>query len=114
MTNQQMFNRAVRGLSRQKWRRSYEGGVCRYTNDNGDRCAWGHVETKPELLAEHEGQIVDTLIEKRVGVAGKLRKSQHVFARKLQQCHDEHRQGLRDFFREFGQEWGLKWPRGVK
>lgn len=116
MTNQEMFDKAVRGLSKQGWARArrifstgHEG--CAYEGKDGTRCAWGHVDT---TLYDEEGG-VRTLRSNGLGLAATLDAHQTTFAADLQDGHDS---GYapdamhRNFFR-LCDRYGLLWPDDV-
>lgn len=86
MTNQQMFDKAVRGLRAQGFQRSMQGTRCCYHSSDGKKCAWGHVDPEgtPQLL---DG--IHALYKDKVGVAGQLMRDQVDFAVDLQEAHDE-------------------------
>lgn len=87
MTNQEMFDKAVKGLRSQNYNRCVsEDGGCQYTSDDGKmHCAWGWVDT--DLPAE-ESDYLSGLIHHNKGVAGTLNEDQVGFATRLQQSHD--------------------------
>lgn len=91
-TRQEMFNRAVRGLRAQDWRKAapkfHEPGPgCQYLTAGGDRCAWGHVD--PENTGDTQlGGTVNALRDKGIGLAALLPVEDMGFAVDLQRAHD--------------------------
>ncbi len=87
-SRQEMFNRAWNGIKAQDWRQSAvisNGGVlCKYLMPNGDRCAWGHVDTS---VGDRRGT-VKCLARSGIGVAAFLDGDDLEFAYRLQEAHD--------------------------
>lgn len=118
-TIQEMFDKAVRGLAAQEWRRSvkWEGHreVCVYLAPNGDRCAWGYVDP---VGAVDGGGDVYCLNDDGIGLAALLDSEGLDFANQLQMAHDcgQHGDtsplGVRNAFMALGQECDLVWPEG--
>lgn len=118
-TIQEMFDKAVRGLAAQEWRRSttWEGGteVCVYLASNGDRCAWGHVD--PEGTEGGDGNVYSLKRWGR-GLAAILDSEGLGFAKQLQMAHDRGQHcdtsplGVRNAFMALGQKCDLVWPEG--
>lgn len=122
LTRQEMFERAVRGLSSQGYRKCGMGvaemscedvPACAYSSlDGKTHCAWGWVD--PTLTARQTGT-VNTLRTYGVGVAAELTDEDLSFACDLQSCHDCSRDpaSMRQALVEFGAKHGLAWPEGV-
>lgn len=116
---QEMFDRAVRGLRAQGFRRSAigddRGAVCHYElrDPQGTvlRCAWGHVD--PSIHGDVKGS-VDTLRGNAIGLATLLRVDDGSleFARALQAAHDDHPDPsvMEAAFRDLGRQGWLSWP----
>lgn len=85
LSRQEMFERAWKGLAEQEFRKAQTNGSCSYQTPNGDRCAWGHVDTS--LTARDIGS-VRTLVENKVGLAALLSVEDTAFAMALQRAHD--------------------------
>ena len=111
MTIQEMFDKAVRGLAGQGWRRSAaEYGGCMYHSPNGDRCAWGHVD--PEGT-KGQSMYVSGLARAGTGIAGQLTNDELTFVEAIQRAHDfgpVSEMPLR--FKRLGERYGLAWPEG--
>jgi hypothetical protein len=91
MTKQEMFDKAVRGLAKQCWKRAARvtdigNSICVYQDKDGNRCAWGHVDTS--LDSEVDGG-VRKLHEQKIGLAAGLTDSEVMFAQILQTTHDD-------------------------
>lgn len=112
MTIQEMFDKAVRGLAGQGWRRSAdECGECVYHSPNGDRCAWGHVD--PRGTEGRTGHVT-TLAGKGVGLAAQLSIKELYFAEALQHAHDFGPVSKMPLhFKRLGEYYGLTWPSDV-
>lgn len=118
MTNQEMFDRAVRGLSKQDWKKSLSEEMngekfCAYDNGCGLRCAWGHVD--PSIGMESDRIVVEGLRTMGRGVAATLTDDQLAFAENMQLAHDLSSQGesMCDRFFDLGRKYNLKWPQDV-
>lgn len=89
MMNQEMFDRAWRGLKGQGWEKAHNGLGCVYSFTKPDgrelRCAWGHVDTA--LTTESFG--VRTLRKLKKGLAATLDDEGVYFATELQGAHDD-------------------------
>lgn len=111
MTIQEMFDKAVRGLAGQDWRKSVnEDKNCVYHSPNGDRCAWGHVD--PEGT-EGESESIRLLACCDVGLAGELTTETLLFAVDLQREHDFGPAAEMAYrFKRLGERYGLTWPEG--
>lgn len=120
MTNQEMFQKAVRGLASQGWEQSVikEKGEneyvqflrCAYSDGEGRHCAWGWIDT--DLKAEDSSSIYG-LWQNKIGVAGKL--DNITFAEELQRTHDRNTnpdEMKRDFIR-MSKDVGYIWPADV-
>lgn len=87
MTNQEIFDKAVRGLRGQDFETCAKDGICvLFDPDTGMRCAWGHVD--PENTKGHSNGTVEELVKARVGVAATLTTDQVEFGTALQIAHD--------------------------
>ena len=109
LTKQEMFDRAVRGLRSQGYKASTKGGICRYSNDDGCRCAWGWVD--PSLTSAQLGTI-HTLRKDKIGVAADLDSEGAMFAYQLQGAHDlaDGPLDMENRLRAFGEKYLLTWP----
>lgn len=113
-TKQSMFNKAVRGLARQKWESCVNAeGRCRYRY-RGKACAIGHLIPDAQYRRSIEGRVPET--DATIRVMARVPESLRQFAGKLQSCHDDfaYGDGLRDAFRDFANRHCLVWPKGVK
>lgn len=110
LTKQDMFDRAVRGLRAQGWRRSFNPEVsrCSYKAPDGKRCAWGHVDPS---LDDVSGTVYD-LRKLQIGLAAGLDDPALRFATLLQQCHDGAicPEYMEERFRQVAKEHALTWP----
>jgi hypothetical protein len=112
MTNQVMFDRAVRGLASQRWQLCMtRGGSCVYSHE-GMHCAWGWVD--PEGTAKACG-VVRNLWATEVGLAATLDGDQLLFATDLQIAHDNSSGGedMRFRFSQLADKYSLTWPEDV-
>lgn len=116
LTKQEMFDRAYRGLAKQRWRQCVsesDSDECRYNGPNGMHCAWGHVDTR--IPKSREGVNVYRLANLKVGLAAQLLAddSLMVFAEQIQSAHDDNSEprGMREEFKALAKEHGLKIPR---
>lgn len=119
LTNQEMFDRAVKGLRAQGWEPArLQGEGCKYslpTDDGGElRCAWGHVD--PSLGPDIGGTVM-TLRRLKIGLAAELDDDGETFAWTLQVAHDgvaahmlAPKVHMEKKFRELGVNAGLTWP----
>ncbi len=94
-SNQEMFDRAVRGLASQGWQKSesddrHHGTLCVYRKEMPDgsvrHCAWGWVD--PEGTAHNPDGSVETLYANGTGLAASHSGMNLMFARNLQRSHD--------------------------
>jgi hypothetical protein len=111
VTEQEMFDRAVRGLAAQNWRRCVDdNNNCVYLNEEGERCAWGHVDPS---LKNISGTVLH-LNKEGIGLAATLTASQLRFATELQQAHDSSISGtgMEDRLRRLAKQYSLVWPEG--
>lgn len=124
-SRQEMFNRAWNGLKGQGWQQAMEdlgngSFACLYTTKDKKHCAWGWVDRE----ADGRGTVY-TLAEAGVGIAGQMLKAAGVplaryvpdlvFAKKLQEAHDQCGQRqtpaeLEGIFRAFAAHHGLTIP----
>ena len=121
MTNQEMFDLAVRGLASQDWHQCRDNdGSCTYTDDWDRHCAFGWVD--PGIPREFwSGYSIKMLANLDIGVAATLDSPGMQFAMDIQQLHDTANRGLnwtraQDMFRQFDQfcdRHGLTWPADV-
>jgi hypothetical protein len=89
ITNQEMFDRAVRGLRSQGFERCLSAdGEPVYNDGCGKRCAWGWVDDSIPPN-KHNSFFVEGLAADQVGLACTLDIDQLAFARSLQWCHDD-------------------------
>lgn len=111
---QEMFDAAVRGLARQHWTKSCDGGSCVYQDIDGNRCAWGHVDTD-EAIAKVRGDVLSLRRDKR-GLAAQLDDQEAEFALALQSAHDSSwstREMVRNFIK-LAEKHDLVWPAEVE
>lgn len=113
MTKQEMFDKAVRGLASQGWKRCRNPIVdqCVYSNDQGMHCAWGWVD---ESLKGELGGIME-LRNEEIGLASSMDDDLAYFAVSMQKGHDN---GFRPYsmllrFRSICDENHLIWPSDV-
>lgn len=119
---QEMFDRAVRGLRTQGFKRAAaddsdpeHDATCHYEFKDPQgrvlRCAWGHVDHS--IYGGVEGS-VDTLRSTCHGLAAFLRVDDGSleFARGLQAAHDNHPDpsAMEAALRDLGRRSGLSWP----
>ena len=119
MTKQEMFDKAVRGLAKQCWKRAARvtdigNSICVYQDKDGNRCAWGWIDLS---LTDDEGGVA-TLKNRGIGIAATLNDDELEFASLLQLAHDETTncdggQIMLDSFIAIGQNHGLIWPADV-
>ncbi len=108
MTRQEMFNKAVRGLRSQGFRRCTDDlGRCLYSDNNGRHCAWGWVD-------EASWDAVGTVRMLPAGIAATLNDDDLDWAVRLQSCHDKHDSpaGMEEVLRKFADDFNLTWPEG--
>lgn len=118
MTNQEMFDKAVRGLRSQGFTQCTllnENGMnrCMYADNNGKHCAWGWVDEAtwhPDV--NKPAVIFSDLRRLGVGLAARLPEAQHSFARDLQSAHDGNNKshGMEAALRELAVRYHLTFP----
>lgn len=89
MTNQEMFDKAVRGLRSQDFERSMKHGSerhCVYDDGAGKHCAWGWVDEESWCYSTTGIHGIETALVKQLSMEGRLN-----FAAELQACHDRAR-----------------------
>ena len=96
LTQQEMFDRAWRGLKSQSWEkattdRGYGGPSCAYLTEDGRRCAWGWID--PEATGALRGDDLTLplahLRSQGIGLAASLSDEDFTFASELQNAHDD-------------------------
>jgi hypothetical protein len=108
-TRQELFDKIVKGLDAQKWRRCVDtdNSGCLYINERGDRCAVGY------LLGDFAKEVADLGDVSALIRAGHLKMSKETedFLRRVQDMHDyqDMELKLKDIFRRFARENNLKW-----
>ena len=116
LTKQEIFDRAVRGLRSQGFKRAWQAseshpseGYCKYLTSDGLRCAWGWVDQS--LGTEDHGDIW-TLRWRGIGLAASLDGDLALFARRLQAVHDLAKDHLEmeTELRSFAKAQNLTWP----
>ena len=119
LTKQEMFDRAYRGLAKQRWRQCLsesDSEECRYNGPSGMHCAWGHVDTR--IPSSREGVGVYRLARLKVGLAAQLLTDDDLmaFAEQIQYAHDGNPEPrvMREEFKGLAKEHGLKIPRLAK
>jgi len=112
LTKQEMFDRAYRGLSKQKWKQSKRGDSCVYNGPNGTHCAYGWIDRKIPAKFNSDCSI-NTLYQEKIGVAATLDSEMILFACELQAAHDdgEGPREMRAGFVSLAKEHHLKLPR---
>lgn len=116
MTNQEMLDKAVRGLRSQSWQRCVDQSEgCVYDDGNGRHCAWGWVDPaswKYNVKDDGDGVQVQELREMGVGVAACITAEQLEFAKELQSRHDNSStpERMMDAFRQLAHAYGLVFP----
>lgn len=123
LTNQEMFDRAVRGLASQGWRGaikvgSYDKPICAYLTNDGRRCAWGWVDTS---LASETQDVSSLHYDVCYSLAKDLDYDGLVFAKAMQRTHDdvaladtgEEAESMKNAFAKLSKEFGLTWPDDV-
>ena len=120
-SRQEMFERAVRGLAGQGWKRAVIDDVrslgCMYLTDDGRRCAWGHVDPNGTVgpTGRVYGGSIRTLTHVGHGLAPRLSEEDLDFALLLQGTHDHAtNETLRSCFVRFGKYHNLTWPADVE
>lgn len=116
MTRQEMFEKAVRGLSKQGWVQAKDGKFCTYQDKAGRRCAWGHVDLS--LNSAHPP--IGLLWEDRLGLFKDIKDSEesykvYRFGKTMQHTHDESKspEGMLRDFRNLAERCSLTWPEDV-
>lgn len=112
LTKQIMFNRAYRGLARQKWKQCIgDNGECVYNGPRGTHCAYGWIDPKvPDLY--NVSTSISTLRSDKIGVAASLTDDLFSFACDLQTEHDsgEVPRAMRAAFHAIAKQHNLKIP----
>ena len=92
MTQQAIFNKSLKGLSKQNFRLSKslkEGARCNYLSANGDRCAVGVLLTEEELKKVTGKSLNDDAVKDLVEALKIKRFSRHIdLLERLQSWHD--------------------------
>jgi hypothetical protein len=122
LTNQEMLDRAVRGLRSQKFERSMTSGKCSYMGPDGRHCAWGWVDPSTWSLPEYtsatrDGEVTSSstmfdLRRAKHGLAARLSDNQYNFAVQLQDAHDggTNPRAMVDRLRDLSEKFGLTYP----
>ena len=119
---QAAFNRSVKGLASQGFRRStgnYNGASgCAYRGRDGRRCALGWLIPDKRYDRALENQVPDYCDELLVAVLGKKTRSTKTisFLRYLQEAHDfsESPNDMKMNLRNFAEEHKLKLPKVLR
>lgn len=115
MTIQEVFDKAVRGLRDQGWRKASVGGdwisgACKYRTSSGLRCAIGHVIPDEKYSPKLEGRSAYDVAH-HIGLVIEDMPS-GFFLNRLQECHDQalNRLDMHRRFRAFAARYGLEFP----
>jgi len=114
LTLQEMFDRAVRGLSNQGWTRCTSDLKCVYSDGKGKHCAWGWVD---QSLNKNVTGDVYELHYAGIGLANDLDYASVRFAQRLQSTHDFGAlvpEKLKEQFKNLGIQYCLTWPEDVQ
>ena len=113
MRRQEVFDRVVRGLASQDWKRSEnDEGTCRLRGDHGRKCALGHLIPDKLYTETDEGGLPEEIGALRsAGVTGRGMLN---FLGVLMNAHDEPGLGdMRSYFQSIAKSHRLKWPTHV-
>ena len=118
LTQQEMFDRAWRGLRSQGWEKSVAarqvdmGSTCVYLNDKGRRCAWGWVDPDATgaLRGRDRAMPLSSLRSQGIGLAANLSDEDYLFASALQNAHDAIGGDLEERMRLFAKTRNLTIP----
>ena len=111
MDNQQIFDKAVKGLASQGFKRSMRSGTkeCAYRGEGCRRCAIGWLIPNSNYSTKLEGK---TSVYIDVRQAAGLKHDQQAFARRLQDAHDyaKNEYGVKENLLEVASSFNLKIP----
>lgn len=112
LTHQEAFNKAVRGMRDQGWKKAamggdWTGGTCKYRTNSGLKCAVGHIIPDDRYSPKMEGQEAV-----RAMAMANVTVDTYVSLNKLQDCHDGalDRLHMHGKFRAYAARWGLEFP----
>lgn len=111
---QKLFNKAVKGLASQKFRRSYRDGEgCLYRGPRGKRCAIGWLIPDSRYSEGLENKTANVPAVRRAALGTPRRERVGFKLRDLQTCHDiaATPSGMRQLLRDFAERNGLKIPK---
>ncbi len=116
MTKQEIFNKVVRGLARQKFKQSLNSrGSCHYRGTKGMRCAAGHL-----ILNKHYQKSLEGCPAELPNVTTALRASGILLPQipavlDLQYCHDNNKAShkMKEALVNFARVNQLKVPRSL-
>lgn len=119
-TKQEIFDRVVRGLAAQDWRRSVEtdidgqgAGACVYRSSDGAKCAAGQLIDDASYTPGLEFNQVNTSPVQQALILSGVPSFLLRFVMQLQTEHDASTdQRLRDDFLRLAEKEGLQWPKG--
>lgn len=123
---QSVFDKVVKGLAKQRWRQSTRkrfsnlvtGEMCTYRGNDGLKCAIGQLIPDKVYTEDLEGEaLLDVLVviprrDVKVLLASDD-ESPMFFA--LRELHDNYEdpKDMRDNYKAYAKEHGLKWPKGL-
>lgn len=129
-SRQVMFNKAVRGLRSQGFRKCVllpedpdptdpnpniwmQDLQCLYDDGDGSHCAWGWID---KSLTKDEFSDLSGLRSKSIGLACLLDTEDYLWARQLQSIHDfaASPEGMEEDLRDFAKKHHLKFPEATK
>lgn len=112
ISKQEMFNRSVRGLRGQGFKRCTVNDEPVYNDGEGCHCAWGWVDQSITSEPKNNAYYIQDLANDRVGIACQQDMYQLEFAAQLQWCHDTsyNPASMERRLRQLGLREGLKWP----
>ncbi len=89
MTKQEIFNKVVRGLAKQEFRRSRIGNYCAYRSRDGRKCAAGHLMNDEHYRHEFNQEVVDSHGPREALKKSGVSEKQLDFVSSLQDAHDD-------------------------